>query len=250
MKDICYKKNYITEAIARIDFINPIDELLESIPKDLSEKVGDRFPVVESRDITQSHINFSKGGSTTTEEKMKEWFFWNRERNRRISINKKWMILVQNRYSTFEDFEGEFAFAIKTLCEKYPSLTINRFGVRYINNIRLREPGPLDWEEYINADLISSIKIPKDKDKISRTFHNLEMNYTDFNVRFNFGIHNPDYPAIIKQKVFVLDIDAYNSSVQTKEDVIANIRIYHDKIQELFEYSITDAFRTKHLNNE
>ena len=71
-----------------------------------------------------------------------------------------------------------------------------------------------------------------------------------YNLRFNFGIHNPDYPAIIKQKVFILDIDVYHNGIQNKEDIISNSKVFHDKIQEFFEFSITEEFRSKYLNNE
>ena len=140
--------------------------------------------------------------------------------------------------------------AFNVLTNIYPKVTYKRFGVRYINNLTINEPNPLKWDEYIDDKLLASIYIPEEQSKISRTFHNLEMNYDDYNLRFNFGIYNPDYPARIKQKGFILDLDAYNSSIQTKDEIITILPVLHQKIQMFFESSIKEEFKNKYLNHE
>ena len=49
--------------------------------------------------------------------------------------------------------------------------------------------------------------------------------------------------VIIKQKQFVLDIDAYFQGALDKEDVTKSFETAHSKIQELFESSITEKTR-------
>jgi uncharacterized protein (TIGR04255 family) len=55
---------------------------------------------------------------------------------------------------------------------------------------------------------------------------------------------NADYPAAIRKKSFILDYDAYYQGPQNLEDVKHNIDIFHEAVQTLFEYSISDELRS------
>lgn len=249
MENICYKRNFISEALAKVEFLNPILELDTTLPKEFSDSIAKLFPIAESKEINNNNVTITDSGVQSNVEKIIEWTFWNKDRSRRISLSRNSLLLVQNKYESYDSFAYEFLTAFDALCITYKELIFRRFGVRYINNIKLLEKNPLEWNDYINEKLIASINIPEDSSHISRTFHNLEMNYDNFNLRFNFGIHNPDYPAIIKQKVFILDMDAYHTGVQNKDDIISSLPEFHNKIQELFEFSITYELREKYLND-
>jgi len=54
---------------------------------------------------------------------------------------------------------------------------------------------------------------------------------------------NPDFPAPIKQKIFTLDLDASYQSLQEQVEISTNLDKFHDKIQSLFEMSITANLR-------
>jgi uncharacterized protein (TIGR04255 family) len=81
----------------------------------------------------------------------------------------------------------------------------------------------------------------------TRVFHNLEVSYDDYNLRFQFGIHNPDYPAPIKHRGFILDYDAYYKGLLEPTDIPNALDNYHKSIQELFEKCITEQTR-EYLN--
>jgi uncharacterized protein (TIGR04255 family) len=115
--------------------------------------------------------------------------------------------------------------------------------MRYINKFDFPDTDPFDFSNLINPHLYDSLAFYSDKKVIARSFNNLEFNFQDFNLRFQFGMPNPDYPAPIKKKHFVLDFDAYFQGLQTPQDVQSNLDKYHTKIQELFEASITDKMR-------
>jgi uncharacterized protein (TIGR04255 family) len=77
--------------------------------------------------------------------------------------------------------------------------------------------------------------------------HVAELQSGDIDVRFQFGMPNPDYPAVIKRPQFVLDMDAY---VKTSHDLGGSVQYIeqaHSLIQELFERSIADKLR-RHMN--
>ena len=92
----------------------------------------------------------------------------------------------------------------------------------------------------IGTDYFKTLGIPLLR---GREFHNLEMNYGGMNLTFLYGMHNPDYPAPIRQKTFVLDFDAYAMKVQGKEGLLNSLESMHDRIESLFEKSITERFR-------
>jgi uncharacterized protein (TIGR04255 family) len=54
---------------------------------------------------------------------------------------------------------------------------------------------------------------------------------------------NPDYPARIRQKVFVLDLDAYTHSLVYITDVGRLLDDFHAAVQRYFEQSITENLR-------
>jgi uncharacterized protein (TIGR04255 family) len=70
-------------------------------------------------------------------------------------------------------------------------------------------------------------------------------------MRFQYGMHNPDYPAPIKKKIFILDYDAYCNGILTKNDIFKYLPIFHEEVQKLFENSISDKLRIRmKLNDE
>jgi uncharacterized protein (TIGR04255 family) len=83
----------------------------------------------------------------------------------------------------------------------------------------------------------------RDREHLSRIFHIVEFRFEDLNVKFQFGLPNPDFPSAIKNPRFVLDLDGYVQGPQDYSEIIANIDLEHAQIQRLFEESITDELR-------
>jgi uncharacterized protein (TIGR04255 family) len=123
--------------------------------------------------------------------------------------------------------------------------SVNRFGLRYINNIELNEDEPLNWQKYINEVLLHMFDVTGNKNNLSRVFSNIVQNFDDgMQLNFNFGMHNPDFPSRIRRKSFIMDLDAFLQGVLVKEDIKSGIDIAHDRIEELFENCITNDLRT------
>ncbi len=97
----------------------------------------------------------------------------------------------------------------------------------------------------MNNKLLSIFNVADDKTKIARAFNNLTLNYDNFKLRFQYGMWNSDFPATIRKKVFILDYDAYDESLWSKDEIIKFLPIFHDKIEQLFEMSIKQALRDK-----
>ena len=158
------------------------------------------------------------------------------------------MFVEFNIYTCFDDFVNHLSKILKSLFGVFNELQVERFGLRYINEIEINTDDikdPFNWGNYLHDDLLSIFNIPDEKTNITRAFHNLEIIYADFILRFQYGMHNPDFPAPIKKKQFILDYDAYMTGILDKEDILENLSVFHEEIEKLFEKSITDSLRVK-----
>ncbi len=102
---------------------------------------------------------------------------------------------------------------------------------------------PTDWSKYLHSDLLSGFKLADDKTTIARNFNVLEFNYGDMRMRFQYGMPNPDFPAAIKRKQYVLDYDAYCDQLLGKDEIAPQLTKFHNKIKASFEQVITDGLR-------
>lgn len=240
-----YKKTFLTQVIVRIDYLNTIDSILTGLPKPLSQKALRLFPIAEPREVIAQELQITpKAVESARTIKGKEWHFFGKNREKYLVIGNKAMFINYSIYESFEKLQGDFSSMLDPLLATFEDLEISRLGLRYINNVELSESDYTNWSPYLNKKLLTIFNVADDVSKISRAFNVLELNYGDMNLTFQYGMHNPDWPAVIRRKLFVLDFDAYfQGLIQSKEEVSAYLIRFHDKIQELFESSITAKLR-------
>lgn len=247
MEKIFYKRNFLTEVIARIDFVSPIKSVGDELPKKISKIALKTFPILEPKktDIEQFTIS-KKEIAREKVEQYTEWHFHGKNREKSLVISPGSIFVVSTSYAKFEAFRRDFMENVLAFCDYFKDAQGKRLGLRYINNIELDEANPLDWTNYLHPNMLSLFEFyPDDKKSLSRIFHNVEFNYEDYNLRYQFGMHNPDYPAKIKRKVFVLDFDAYSQGLLESKDLSDKLDVFHKQTQLLFELSIKDDLRNK-----
>lgn len=71
----------------------------------------------------------------------------------------------------------------------------------------------------------------------------MDLNLGNMKIRFRYGMHNPDYPAPIRKKLFILDYDAFLEGLQNEADMISNIDKFNNEIESMFEKCIKDGLR-------
>jgi len=252
---MAYPKNYLKHVISRIDFLSPQNSLKNSIPASITQAIKELFPIPEPREVFESELKLSSSSVEVEEKQMAkfmEWNFFGKNREKRLCIGQKFMFVEFKIYTSFNDFGNHFSKVLNSLFDAFKDLQVERFGLRYINKIETNAEDAnnlFNWNEYLNDNLLSIFNIPDKKTKIVRAFHNLEINYEDFILRFQYRMYNPDYPASIKKKQFILDYDAYMTGILDKEDILENLSVFHEEIEKLFEKSITDNLRAK-MNEE
>jgi len=251
LEEICYKRDFLKSVIARVDFVNPLEIINKQVPKDLADLILRNFPLLEPRKAFSQELKISpKGGvDDITKSEFQEWHFHGKNREKTLTLTHTSIIMNYRKFNTYRQMRNEFFDIIELFFKIFSDVLGSRLGLRYINEISLSNGNPFEWEGYINSKLLGLFNVCEDNNSLSRIFHNLEYNYGDYNLKFQFGMHNPDYPANIVKKVFILDYDAYYQGVQVKEEILSNLDKFHTKIQQLFEYCIDEKLR-KVMYNE
>jgi uncharacterized protein (TIGR04255 family) len=251
---ICYKKNSLTEVIARADFVSPFPDFDKKLPTELTEIALKRFPIYEPQQSVEREIQFKMelGPISTKERTFTEWVFHGKERKKTLKIVPQAMMVTYTEYERFEDFRDEFLAIFAATCKSFPDARIGRLGLRFINNVNLEDlsktsaTSVIDWSPYINADLLGLFKFASgDQAHVSRVFHNIEFTYDDAQLRFQFGMPNPEYPAPIRRPIFVLDFDAFSQGLLEQNEIEPTLERFHSLIQQLFERSILNGLRDR-----
>jgi uncharacterized protein (TIGR04255 family) len=242
-EDVKYRRNFLTDVIARVDLVSPINGLADVIPKELSTYALKSFPIDEPKRLFHQEVAFGPDRLATRRTEATEWNFHGKNREKRLAITREHFFITYKEYETYEPLRESFVGISDQFFKTFEEAQPSRIGLRYINTVKLINGDPLDWTGLINDDLLGmfSFKVPYTNP--SRIFHNTEYKYEEFNLRFQFGIHNPDYPAAIRQKVFILDFDAYFNGFFDHNQVADMLDGFHGAVQVLFERSITDDLR-------
>jgi uncharacterized protein (TIGR04255 family) len=242
-----YKKNFLKQVVARVDLLTPLLGVDVTLPPALGELAVEDFPIPEPRDAfkREVQIQMSVAEVKSQEARFKEWRFHGRERTKTLTISQYAVVVEYSSYQTYELVKREFMRIIDRVGELFPGVKSSRVGLRYVNLIERKEPNPMEWSAYLAPQLLSMFQFPLEGDgpALSRVLHNVELAFEAFNLRYILGMHNPDYPARIRQKVFVLDLDAYATLVVDLREVGRRLDDFHGKIQQYFEHSITAELR-------
>lgn len=241
---VCYQQPFIKEVILRFDFPSEIPEIEKGLPPKVSETVLKMFPIYEPKKVQSHHVEFGGVEAKAKIIESNHYIFHGLEREKSLTILPASFVIQVKAYKSFELFLDEAKKTLHAFCDAFPDLRANRIGLRYINVLEIDKDhkNPLDWKKYINKKLLGTIDFHL-KEKMSRAFQILEYNFDEDALKFQVGIANPDYPAKIKRRQFILDIDASSIGAYEYQEMIDKVSVGHGRIQELFEASITPATR-------
>lgn len=250
-----YKDHFLTNVILRIDFVSSEDQLKQELNPNVKATCIKHFPILEERkvEIQEVQINNNQDGNNTiiNQESSFEWHFFGKNREKELAITSKCIFVDFKDYSNFTDFKSQFMEVLKHLIDVYPSIKLNRIGLRYIDQIALSLDKIVQkdwlsyWKKYISAPLLQGLSFPEENDFIARYMSIIEMNYGDHMLKFQYGIHNEDYPAPNKKPVFILDTDIFSVGLYNTEDLDKLLNIFHEKAKKWFEKSIKSELRKK-----
>lgn len=242
---VCYEKPFLREVIVRMDYVAPLEGLEKGLPTKLGKVAAARFPIAEPTEGFTQEVQLGMGEIHHRETRFKQWNFFGKEREKHLSLAASFMFLTYSRYRSFELLKEDWAELVQAVAKAFPDAKAGRIGLRYVNQIEVNGISPTAWEDYISPDLLQGNAFFNQAEHLTRLLHLVEMRYEDLQIRFQFGMPNPDFPAVIKRPLFILDFDSY---IQTAQDVLESVIWLdqaHSRIQELFELSIRDQLRER-----
>ncbi len=240
-----YSKNYLNEVIFQIRF-SPLLQLFtdeKNAVADFQNKVIDDFPEVKFEEIRRSNVKLASIGiHNEYNNEFLTWVFTNKS-GKYIRLNGEELILGYSGevYSSFDDFLKDVKLVTEAL-KQYKLPQIKSIGLRYINQIRVDDKNK--WSQYINPNL-HLINGAFNEDELIQSINKTNLKIQDYDLIFQFGQFNPEYPNISSKKDFVLDYDCILVDDEPFENIFINLNKMHEIIYNRFESDIMDGLREK-----
>lgn len=238
-----YEKTFLKEVVFKINFQSVSKTIQNKLPKVLQDAIIKKFQTLELQEIPIHEFQTFENQYSIKKLKEKQWVFYDKDRKKSITINPNGILYKNYSYETYQKLIKDLENIFKIFFENIKDITISRMGLRYINIINFDEKNPLNWDMYINKNILGVINTNKNKANLTRVFHALGYDFDDFKIMYQFGISNPDFPSIIKRKQFIMDLDAYQYGELDYPDINTFIKNSHSKISQIFEDSITNETR-------
>lgn len=248
MSEICYKKNYLKQVIAKVDFAQPLADLTTESLIAAVEAIKKRFPIAEQATAFQQGIEITGEQVKSSKSEFPEWNFHGLDRDKSVKINQHFLQILLTKYKSEVDFKDDLIAPISQVIGSRPTALISRTGVRFINIFDFAIDSFQKTREYFPESISGHISSLLNPEECIRSFLVNEFLIDNIKVRMQSGFFNPDYPAVIKRHHFVIDIDAYIDSPHQIKDVEGYFKEFHTKIQGLFELHITQKLRDEVLN--
>jgi len=243
---VCYAHTFLSEVAVQIDFLEPPDPLNGKVlPGNIQAELKKYFPIYEPGSASSHELTFSEEGIAASREEFQQWVYHGNEREKTISINKKQVIVRTSDYSTYENLKDNVLSPINAISSQDPEKYVSRTGLRYVNIYPDLLTSMDDASTYFSSMLSGPLASLDNAENCSRSFLITEYIYEDVKVRMQTGVYNPDYPARIKKRDFIIDIDAYSDTPHQFVEVGKTLDQLHQCIQVHFESSITRALREK-----
>lgn len=252
MKDICYKNNFLSDVIVRVDFFPHVKVFTESmLARSVIETIKSRYPIYEPQKgiMRQLSINMSDevGGISDSSAEFNKMVFHGENREKTITVTPESVIFSLKSYKDYNNFKLDIVDPVEKIINVEKDIQISRTGLRFINVYKELISNYEDVEKFFSPMVAKPFSKLIDHGNCSRNIILTEYLLDEIKLRVQAGIFNQNYPAKIKNKEFILDLDAYIDIPHVVSDTCGYFDKLHAAIQEKFEAYITDDLR-EYLN--
>ncbi|MEN6439674.1 MAG: TIGR04255 family protein [Syntrophobacter sp.] len=236
-----YCRNFLTNVIARVDY-QPILVLTREMPIDFQERIRQEFPRFQRS--FPFKLTIPPEGEAQSVQKPVFWQFKDKMESNTVTVSADFISCETKNYTKFNEFVQKLSSTYNTFCELYKPALIKRIGLRYVNQIEIKDGNPFDWDGFISSALTSQVRaFPTMQQDITRQMSQMQFSIDDMNLLFQFGFYNSEHPNRITKKEFILDYDCFTDQETEPDKVLLRFGMLHIHISNLFEESIQDGFR-------
>lgn len=230
-------KNYLTAVIFRIDFTDPVKVLPKTIER-VKTEIQDRLNEFHKGELETIAVEMGPEEQKTIRKKSDFFDFTNNEKSERLRISQNNISFEVKEYKNYEYFRILIG---DVLTEFNLKGNIKRLGLRYINELNIKEGSPFDWEGWVNATLIKSLEF-YNTERLARSMGVMNYIFDDFKLIFKYEMYNSEFPNPISKKEFVLDFECVTKEPCEIDDPLDLLDKMHDFINEIFKESIGTEF--------
>lgn len=244
---MCYRRDFLSGVICRVDY--PMMELSLEARDKFAAKIAERFPHTSSVPLRETSVNLTDAGGDVVHRDIGRQYTHRKTVDGTVALTIGPQALSLNLgpadYTSFADFFVDFSFALQAAIDAFSIAEFTRVGLRYVNEIRL--PGrALDWAGIINERLLPAVLAPAlEGGRMLRSMHQVCDLHDDDQVLLTYGLVNPDFPAPLVQRHFILDIDSSRDYVLKRDEVEGCVRTLNQLCADTFESCIGNGLREK-----
>lgn len=230
--------------VARVDFASPINLPEGGPPSSILRHINPVFPIYEEEaEVDATFALTGTGAAASRGQPRKVFKLWSKDRQKVATIARDNFSVEYKKYHSFNVLTDDFNALLTPLGNRFKRLQSKRLGLRYVNTIEPKDKKPLyDWSNYLVEQLIATFSLG-DPNILTRSFHIVERNHGEFRSKLQYGMINPDFPAIIKKKSFIIDTDHVNLSLLNPDEIRQALPVLHTAAKTLFESVIKDDLR-------
>ncbi|MDD1730279.1 MAG: TIGR04255 family protein, partial [Methanospirillum sp.] len=144
MTNNTYKNNFIDQVIIRYDFVAPIVDFDNGLPIELRNIIISKFPIVET--LKSSILTPQALGGILSDATI--YTFQSNEREKILEFGKSYCAIIFKKFTSFNNLISEITPINEILFSPSIKISINRIGLRFINQINLPGKNPLNWSNY------------------------------------------------------------------------------------------------------
>jgi uncharacterized protein (TIGR04255 family) len=181
-------------------------------------------------------IRFNVPTATLTEAKttaVHQWILLPKDKKFKAMIDADSLEIKSNELISLTSFLTSVSPLITNFRQVYKDIQFTSIALRHIHIITINSGDPRMWNGYINDSILTPI--PTDFPEyanLAKIITQHVYNKEDFLVVFNYGMPNPEFPAKIARRQFVLDIECRAKDVSP--DMNEQITTFNNYILALF----------------
>jgi len=249
-----YNTNFLTQVLIRADFLHGSFPLTGAPDETLLAPLSE-FPLRSTVNRTKNEIRLEKTPQgpvkNTRTIQFGEHNFFTADKLRHVALCSEYVFLECRRYEDYAGMKEDFLAVTDAIAAANPNLSIQRLGMRYINEIKLPDAsagtglGADFWANYVNEFLLGGLRFAANDGALARQMNSTELNYGADRATIKYGIFNSEYPQPNRRREFILDIDTYCVEKLAPDALAARLDAFHTAACSVFETAITDKLRAK-----
>jgi uncharacterized protein (TIGR04255 family) len=180
-------------------------------------------------------------------------------------LTPDFVALETNQYADIEDFVSRVVTLAAAVEEHYTPAEIQRVGLRFINELRLRSADPKDeMREAITAALLGAAGSDELVDAVTSTQQVLELGGDDSRMLVRHGLVPQGGTTVDplgaqialgpehQQPFYLMDIDAFSERNRrySVEGIETTLREFNDDVRSFFAWSVNEEYRRTKLGQE